>query len=225
LDNNHLTVAVDGPASSGKSTAAKLIAKKLDLIYIDTGAMYRSLTLKALKNNADVKNEIVLDKLLKDTEITFSINSDGKQITNLDGQDVTNHIRSNEVSNSVSAVSAHQAVREEMVRRQQLLAGNKKVIMDGRDIGTVVLPDASVKIFLIADAQERAERRYEENLAKGIESNFDTLLEEIKKRDEFDSNRAVSPLTKAEDAIELDTTKLTIEEVVDRIEEIIKIKQ
>lgn len=220
LSNHPITIAIDGPASSGKSTVAKQIARDFNLIYIDTGAMYRSITLKALSENIDVKDEIKLFNLLKDTEIQFS-KEKNEQLVYLDGKDVTVSIRDNEVTNAVSAVSAHEKVRSEMVFRQREMAKEKSVIMDGRDIGTVVLPDATVKIFLNASVEERAKRRHKENLEKGFESDYDSLVKEIEQRDYLDSNRETSPLKKAKDAILIDSTQLTIKEVIVKIGEII----
>ena len=209
---NNIAIAIDGPAAAGKSTVAKMIAQKLSYIYIDTGAMYRALTLKALKKSVSFDDEKELSNLLKETTIDLKQKND-EQIVELDGEDVTRDIRSQEVTNNVSYVAKHLLVREEMVKRQQELAENRGVVMDGRDIGTYVLPNAEVKIFLIASVDERATRRHEENLQKGFPSNIQGLKKEIKQRDLLDSKREVAPLIKAEDAIEIDTTSLTIEEV------------
>lgn len=221
--NKTITVAIDGPAAAGKSTVAKIVAEKLSSIYIDTGAMYRAITWKALKNDVNVNDEAALVKLLEITIMELKQGRDG-QLVFIDGQDITTAIRSNEVTNAVSYVAKHPLIREEMVRRQQLLAEEKDVVMDGRDIGTHVLPDAEVKIFLVASVEERAKRRYEENKRKGIHTDFNELKKEIEQRDELDSKREISPLIKAEDAIEIDTTSLTIEEVAEQIlEEVRKI--
>lgn len=211
-----IAVAIDGPAAAGKSTVAKIIAEKLSYIYIDTGAMYRALTLKALKYQLDLKDESKIKELLLHTTIELH-QKDNKQIVMLDGEDVTEEIRNQEVTNNVSYIAKISAVREQMVLRQQKLAENRGVVMDGRDIGTHVLPDAEVKIFLIASVEERAIRRYEENKRRGIATVLEELKEDIKKRDEMDMNREVSPLIKANDAVEVDTTSLTIEEVVQEI--------
>lgn len=212
----NITIAIDGPASSGKSTVAKLIAKERNLIYIDTGAMYRALTLKAKNTNVSYDNESDLYNLLIETEIDFIKSGDNQRVL-LDGYDVTNEIRETVISNNVSEVSSHRDVRAEMVSRQQKLAGQKNVVMDGRDIGTVVLKEATLKIFLEASAHERARRRFEENKERGIDSKFETILSDIQRRDNFDSTRIESPLKKAEDAIVIDSTKLSIEEVKDQI--------
>lgn len=220
MDFKNLKIAIDGPASSGKSTIAKILADELQLVYVDTGAMYRSLTYAALKNNVPVDNESDLIHLLNNSEITLKREGAG-QLVFVNEEDVTNEIRQNDVTNNVSVVSSFAGVREEMVRRQQKLAVHTGVIMDGRDIGTVVLPNADVKIFLVASVDERAERRFLENKEKGIESNFTQLKQEIVARDEYDSNRENSPLKQAEDAILLDTTGLSINEVVEKCKEII----
>lgn len=220
MDFKNLKIAIDGPASSGKSTIAKILADELQLVYVDTGAMYRSLTYAALKNNVPVDNESDLIHLLNNSEITLKREGAG-QLVFVNEEDVTNEIRQNDVTNNVSVVSSFAGVREEMVRRQQKLAVHTGVIMDGRDIGTVVLPNADVKIFLVASVDERAERRFLENKEKGIESNFTQLKQEIVARDEYDSNRENSPLKQAEDAVLLDTTGLSINEVVEKCKEII----
>lgn len=214
--NNHITIAIDGPASSGKSSVAKLIAKEQGYIYIDTGAMYRMLTLKALRKELDLENEDDLFQLLKNTDITFEKQGE-EQIAFLDNEDVTTAIRQTDVTNNVSVVSSHQKIRQELVSKQQEMSNDHNVVMDGRDIGTVVLPEATLKIFLEAEAEERAKRRYEENIQNGIDSDYETILEDIKKRDYYDSNRKESPLKKAHDAQVIDSTTLSIEEVKDEI--------
>ena len=218
-----LSIAIDGPAAAGKSTVAKIIAKKLSYIYIDTGAMYRALTYKALQQNVDPNDEQALFSLLMETDITLKNNEAGQDVL-VDGEVVSNAVRTPEVTKNVSAVAQHKLVREEMVRRQQLLSEQGGVVMDGRDIGTHVMPNAEVKIFMLASVDERAKRRHDENLLKGFESNLEELKQEIAARDKFDSEREVSPLKKADDALELDTTSLTIEEVVDAIVRIAKEK-
>jgi len=215
-----ISIAIDGPAAAGKSTVAKVLAKKLSYLYIDTGAMYRALTYRALQAGVDVNDEKKLMNLLEDTYIELKPSEDG-QLVFLNGDDVTNVIRQAEVTNNVSVVAKHRLVREEMVRRQRLFAQNGGVVMDGRDIGTHVLPAAEVKIFLKASVEERAKRRHEENLLRGFESDLEKLKEEIARRDKLDSEREVSPLKKAEDAVEIDTTSLSIDEVVNRIMEIV----
>jgi cytidylate kinase len=216
----NISIAIDGPAAAGKSTVAKIIAKRLSYIYIDTGAMYRALTYLALQQGIALDDEQSLISLLKNTYIELKPSEQG-QLVFVNGEDVTNIIRSEEVTNAVSLVAKHPLVRKEMVTRQRALAKNGGVVMDGRDIGTHVLPDAEVKIFLKASVEERAKRRHAENIARGFPSDLETLKKEIARRDQIDSEREVAPLKKAEDAIEIDTTSLSIEEVVDRIMEIV----
>lgn len=211
-----ISIAIDGPAAAGKSTVAKLVAEKLSYIYIDTGAMYRALTLKALTKDVNLENAMELYTLLTQTQIQL-VPGKGEQFVYLDEKDVTHTIRSQEVTNSVSIVSKHQSVREEMVTRQQRLAAGGGVVMDGRDIGTHVLPQAEVKVFLVASVEERAVRRHTENLEKGYSSDLQQLKEEIEKRDKLDSEREVAPLKKASDAVLIDTTALGIQQVVNRI--------
>lgn len=214
-----LSIAVDGPASSGKSTVSKKVAKDLGLIYIDTGAMYRTLTYEALKRNANIENEEELLRILGGLAIRFEREgSDQKVYAN--ETEVTEDIRSADVTNSVSIVSAHPKVREVMVERQREMAQKQGVIMDGRDIGTVVLPKADVKIFLVASVEERAVRRFKENQSRGIHTSLEDLTREIEERDFKDSNREVAPLKQAEDAHLIDTTGLSIPEVVEKIKEI-----
>ncbi|MFC4184096.1 (d)CMP kinase [Saccharococcus thermophilus] len=215
-----INIAIDGPAAAGKSTVAKMIAKRLSYIYIDTGAMYRALTYRALQQGIALDDEQALISLLKDTYIELRTSPKG-QLVLVNGEDVTNIIRGEEVTNAVSLVAKHPLVREEMVARQRSLAKNGGVVMDGRDIGTHVLPNAEVKIFLKASVEERAKRRHAENIARGFPSDLETLKEEIARRDRIDSEREVAPLKKAEDAVEIDTTSLSVEEVVERIMEIV----
>lgn len=219
LEKN-LKIAIDGPASAGKSTVAKILAKDLQYVYCDTGAMYRALTWQALKNDVSVEDENQLVNVLKNTKISFEPTGDQQKVL-VNEADVTDAIRQPDVTNNVSAVSAHKLVREELVRRQQEIAKEGGIVMDGRDIGTAVLPNAEVKIFLIASAKERAERRYKENKSKGITTPLEVLQKEIEERDYKDSHREVSPLVQAEDAVRLDTTSLSIEEVVEKMKAII----
>ncbi|NMD70300.1 (d)CMP kinase [Bacillus sp. DNRA2] len=213
---NKISIAIDGPAAAGKSTVAKIVAEKLSYIYIDTGAMYRALTLKSMRENADLEDETAIVEILRVTEINLLPGEVG-QLVLLDNQDVTTDIRTAEVTNSVSIVAKHALVRMEMVARQQKFASDGGVVMDGRDIGTHVLPHAEVKIFLLASVEERALRRYHENLSKGFPSDLEQLKQEIQLRDKLDSEREAAPLKKAEDAFELDTTSLSIDQVVDKI--------
>lgn len=218
-----ICIAIDGPASAGKSTIAKIIAKEKNYIYLDTGAMYRATTWACMNNNVNLNDEKNIVELLRKNKISFQQSNNG-QLVFWNDQNITEEIRSNEVTNNVSEVSAHQLVREFLVSEQQKYAEDGGIVMDGRDIGTTVLPNAEVKIFLIASVEERAQRRYKENIAEGIATNLEDLKLSIEKRDEFDSNRKVSPLKKADDAIEIDTTGLSIEEVVDKINLIINTK-
>src|SRR5690606_10311782 len=219
--DKRISIAIDGPAAAGKSTVAKIIAKKLSYIYIDTGAMYRALTYKALQLSLDLENEEQLLGALQNAKIELQP-SENEQLVFIDNKDVTEQIREHDVTNSVSIVSKHRKVRENMVKRQQEWAKLGGVVMDGRDIGTHVLPNAEVKIFLLASVDERAQRRHEENLSKGFESDLEQLKLEIAARDKLDSEREVAPLRKAEDAIEIDTTSLSIDEVVARIMDVVK---
>ncbi|MRS07460.1 (d)CMP kinase [Bacillus anthracis] len=214
--DKRISIAIDGPAAAGKSTVAKVVAKKLSYVYIDTGAMYRTITYAALEQKVDIENEEQLMEVVKNVKIEFQ-QGENTQLVFLNGQDVSEVIRTPEVTNRVSIVAKHRLVREEMVRRQQELAEKGGVVMDGRDIGTHVLPDAEVKIFMLASVEERAERRHLENMNKGFDSNLEQLKEEIAQRDKLDSEREVSPLKKADDALELDTTSLSIEEVIQKI--------
>lgn len=216
-----ISIAIDGPAAAGKSTVAKIVAETLSYIYIDTGAMYRSLTYKAILHQVDLENEFELNDLLAHTIIEL-LPEKGGQVILLDGKNVTNEIRTTEVTNSVSIVARHSLVRQEMVKRQQNLAAGGGVVMDGRDIGTHVLPNAEVKVFLLASVEERAYRRHVENLKKGFQSDLKKLQEEIALRDKLDSEREVAPLKKASDAVELDTTSLEIMQVVEVIMELVK---
>jgi cytidylate kinase len=213
-----INIAIDGPAGAGKSTVAKLVAEKLEFIYIDTGAMYRALTYKAIEKEKDLDNAIELKNLLAKTNIELT--SDAKVY--VDGENVSEQIRTEQVTNSVSFVASHSDVRNEMLSRQQKLAVSGGTVMDGRDIGTAVLPNAEVKVFLSATVEERAKRRYEENIAKGFLVEFEQLKQEITIRDKRDSERKTAPLKKATDAIEIDTTALTIIKVVELILKIVR---
>ena len=213
-----MIIAIDGPAGSGKSTIAKLIAEDLGLVYIDTGAMYRLVTLKALKDG-------ILGNLDKIIKILDNLNIDIKENGfYLDDIDVGEEIRKPVVSENVSDIAAIREVREKMVDLQRKFSESKNVILDGRDIGTVVFPNADVKIFLVADAKERANRRYKELVAKGENVRIEEIYENILKRDEIDSTRKESPLKKADNAIEVDTTSKNIEEVKNKILNIVRKK-
>lgn len=205
-------IAVDGPSGAGKSTIAKAVAQKLGIDYIDTGAMYRAIGYKMLKEGVSTDDLDGIQKLLDTTEIDFS-----KGDTILDGKIINDQIRTPEISRQASACSAVGIVRKKLVDLQQKMGQAKSVVMDGRDIGTVVFPDAEYKFFITASPEERAKRRYRELLAKGQDVNYDQVLADITARDYNDSTREVTPLRKAEDAIEVDTTNMTIEEVIDYI--------
>lgn len=221
---NGLQVAIDGPASAGKSTVAKRVAKRFGYVYCDTGAMYRSVTWAALQAKLSMNETAAIIALAQKINISFQPGEPEQRVF-VNDHEVTKAIRSNEVAENVSAVAAIPEVRAEMVKEQRKIAGQSGIVMDGRDIGTTVLPDAPVKIFLVASAHERARRRFEENKAKGIATNtLEELQQAIELRDQKDSTRKVSPLTKASDAIEIDSTHLTIDEVVDEISKIIEKK-
>ncbi|MFC4709402.1 (d)CMP kinase [Enterococcus eurekensis] len=221
---NKINIAIDGPASSGKSTVAKILAKNYGYIYTDTGAMYRSVTYLAIQHKISFSDEEGLVDLVERYPISFEQTVAGQKVF-VAGQEVTEAIRQNDVTNGVSEVSAWSGVREKLVEVQKEIAKNGGVVMDGRDIGTAVLPNAEVKIFLVASVLERAERRFKENQAAGIATDFETLKKEIEQRDYLDSTREVSPLKQAKDAFLVDTTGLSIAEVVKRIEEIVEHKQ
>lgn len=216
-----MQIAIDGPAGAGKSTVAKKVANELNYLYIDTGAMFRALTYEALRLNVDVNDGKQLSQLLKDLEIEFIPNENGQRVL-VNDTDVTEEIRSQKVTNNVAAVAMHKEVRAEMLTRQRQLASKGSVVMDGRDIGTCVLRDAQLKIFLTASAEERARRRHQELIMKGIHTDINQLKKEIEERDKRDSEREIAPLKKAEDAIEIDSTHLTIDEVVQKILALVK---
>ncbi|WP_455099028.1 (d)CMP kinase [Prevotella histicola] len=210
-----ITIAIDGFSSCGKSTMAKDLAKEIGYIYVDTGAMYRSVTLYALRHNlfnADGSiREEELKAQMKNINISFQLNkTTGKPDTFLNGENVEKDIRSMEVSSHVSPIAALPFVRAALVAQQQRMGAGKGIVMDGRDIGTVVFPDAELKIFVTASAEVRAQRRYDELKAKGMEADFNDILKNVEERDYIDSHRATSPLRKAPDAIELDNSNLTI---------------
>lgn len=213
-----ISIAIDGPASAGKSTVAKILAKDLGYIYLDTGAMYRAVTYAVLESNINMNSEQEIAEFLKTLTIRFEQSGDS-QLVFLNDTDVTELIREHKVTNNVSQIAAQEAVRLDLVARQQAYGKQGGIVMDGRDIGTAVLPNAEVKIFLIASVEERAERRYQENISKGMETDFDTLKKEIEERDFKDTNREISPLVKAEDAIEIDTTGMSIKDVVSAIQQ------
>lgn len=211
-----ITIAIDGHSSCGKSTMAKSLAKRIGYAYIDTGAMYRAVTLYCLEHemiNGDEVNKPRLRRHIPKIEITFQVNEEGKSETYLNGKNVEQEIRGMEVSNKVSLVSAIGFVRRAMVAQQQAMGKNKGIVMDGRDIGTVVFPDAELKVFITASAEVRAERRYKELQSKGdTTTTFEEVLANVQERDLLDSTRKESPLRQAEDALLLDNSNLTLEE-------------
>ena len=215
-----IAVAIDGPAAAGKSTIAKLVAKELGFTYIDTGAMYRCVTWFSLNRGVDCQNETEVCKLIKD--VTIDLLPDGHVLCN--GIDVTREIRSIEVADNVSYIASYKDVRLHLVKLQRDMAKKASVVMDGRDIGTYVLPNAEVKIFQIASVHTRALRRYEENLSKGIICELEEIEEQLKKRDYIDSNREFAPLRPAEDSITIDTSHNTIEETTEQVIQIIREK-
>lgn len=210
-DKKSFSVAIDGPSGAGKSTIAKLCAEKLGFLYVDTGAIYRTVGLAALEAGIASKDEAGVAAFLPKLDISMDHDGDGLQRMLLGGRDVTSDIRKPEVSIYASDVSAMPPVRAYLLEMQRRLAREHNVIMDGRDIGTVVLPDADLKIFLTADAGERAQRRYDELLIRGIATSYDDVLRDILYRDENDSKRSISPLKQAEDAVLVDTTGNTLE--------------
>jgi cytidylate kinase len=212
-----LVIAIDGPVGAGKSTVAKLVARKLGYLYVDTGAMYRAVALKALRLGMDINDPIVMAMLAEATDIQLQQQGDGSVRVLLDGEDVTEAIRTPEVSEASSIVSAHEGVRKVLAERQKAMAKLGGVVMEGRDIQTVIAPDAEVKIFLTASLEERAKRRWLELQQKGISVSYEEVLQEVKERDERDKNRTIAPLRKAPDAVEIDTTGMTPEEVAEKI--------
>jgi len=224
LTEEQEVIAVDGPAGSGKSTVSKELAKRLDWDYIDTGAMYRCLCLKALQSSISVEDEDSLVDLLNDTTMRMSFKDDGLKVF-MDGEDVSKDIRRNRVNQQVSKVAALPGVREKLVEKQQALGEEGKVIMDGRDIGTVVFPQARYKFYLDATLDIRAQRRYNELQQASEDVSFNSVVEEIEERDATDRGRASGPLKPAEDACIIDTSDFTIEEVVEKIMEKIEAKQ
>jgi len=209
--SSNIVVAIDGYSSCGKSTMAKALAKKLNFIYVDSGAMYRAVALYFLRNSVDISNEEQIKDALKNVNLSFQTSNDQTYIT-LNDEDVSEEIRMMPVANMVSKVAALPAVRVEMVKQQQRLGQSKNIIMDGRDIGTVVFPDAQVKLFMTADPMIRAERRHKELVPKNPEITLEEVFESLAQRDHQDTTRAESPLTRADDAITLDNSNLTPDE-------------
>lgn len=222
-DLSKINIAIDGPAGSGKSTIAKTIAREFNILYLDTGAMYRACGLKVLDAGIDIEDEMAVYDLLLGVKIDI-VYEKGEQKTLLDGVDVSEDIRKPPVSMASSTVSKYKSVRYHLTEKQREIARRESCVLDGRDIGTFVLPDADYKFFLTATPRVRAQRRFDELTAKGYTVNFDELLQEIIRRDEQDSTRDIAPLKKADDAIEIDTSDLSIEEVFDKIKRIIREK-
>ena len=216
-----MIIAVDGPAGSGKGTVTKRIEKELGFLNLDTGATYRCVALQALRENVSLKDEEKIIKIANDIDIKIN-NTGDKDIILLNGEDVSKEIRTKEVTSIVSQVSSIIPVREKMVEVQRKLANGKNVIVEGRDIGTVVLPNADIKIYLDASEEIRARRRYEENKQNGIDTTYEEVLENVKMRDYNDMHKKVGALKKAGDAIVVDSTNLTIDQVVEKIKDIIK---
>lgn len=219
---DRFVIAIDGPAGSGKSTVAKEVAKKLGFIYVDTGAMYRALTLKAIKKNIDLTDSGALIDLAKNTKIHLETNKNFELSVKIDGKDVSEEIRTPFITNSVKHVACIAGVRREMVNLQRRAASEKGAVLEGRDIGTVVFPDADVKIYLDASIDERVKRRYKELIVKTPDIAIEEVKKDVAARDKSDEERSVGPLKKADDAILIDTTKLTIPEVVDKILGVVK---
>lgn len=217
VQSKKLVIAIDGPAASGKSTTAKLVAERLGYLHVDTGAMYRAFTLKVLRSGISPDDRGNIARLLVSTRVTLR-HTEKKLVVLLDGEDVTEQIRSVDVTRAVSSVSSLREVRQAMVREQRAMGRNGGIVLEGRDIGTVVFPDADCKFFVIAGIEARAERRLKELREQGVDADLDSLKNEIAERDRLDSTRFESPLRKADDAIEIDTSYMTIEEQVKVVE-------
>ena len=220
--NRKKSVAIDGPSGAGKSTIARRVSEKFGFIYVDTGAIYRTVGLAAALRKLDPKDKAAVVAMLPEISIRLAYGEDGLQHMYLDGEDVTSRIRTPEISLYASGVSAHPEVRAYLMEMQRSLARENDVVMDGRDIGTVVLPDAGLKIFLTASPEARARRRYSELIAKGQDVQYEDVLRDLKLRDENDSTRAAAPLKAAEDALLLDTTEMDFEESCRAVAEMIR---
>lgn len=221
---NTISIAIDGPAGAGKSTLAKSVSEKLGYVYVDTGALYRTIGYYVYNKNLDPKDEAAVSAVLPEIKVEMTYGDDGLQHMLLNGQDVTNEIRLPEISMYASAVSAHPPVRAFLLEMQRHLASIYNVVMDGRDIGTVVLPEAQIKVFLTAQPEVRAKRRQLDLLQRGTEEPFEKILKEIQERDWNDSHRAIAPLKQADDAVLLDTSELTFAESEDALLNIIREK-
>ena len=213
-------IAIDGPAGAGKSTIARKAASRLSFLYVDTGAMYRAIALGLLERKTDLRDSEMLKEALEEISVTIGYDSQGRQQVFLNGEDVSSRIRDEEVGKIASASSALAQVREKLTALQRGLAKKENVLMDGRDIGTVILPGAQLKIYLTAGVEVRARRRHQELTAKNIPCSLEEIEKDIRERDERDRNRPVAPLKQAEDAVRIDTSDMTIEEVTDRIVEL-----
>ncbi|MEG1710836.1 MAG: (d)CMP kinase [Clostridia bacterium] len=216
-----VNIAIDGPSGAGKSTVANILSIKLGIMYLDTGAMYRAAALKAIDNNIDISDKNAIEKMIRDTVIDVKY-KDGKQNVFLDGNNVTMRIHEHSVSKAASDISAIPVVRLKLVEVQRKIASGNSCILDGRDIGTYVLPNAEVKVYLTADSKKRAERRQKELNERGQKVEFEKVLKDIEERDKNDSTRAFAPLKKAEDAIEIDSTNMTAEDVSNAIIKLVK---
>ena len=210
------SIAIDGPAGAGKSTIAKIVSKKLGFIYIDTGAMYRAMAVHMIRNGVSGDDSAEIEKNIDSADISIG-HENGEQVVFLNGENVNSELRTEQVSAMASKTSANAKVREKLVELQRKQAKTTNVVMDGRDIGTVVLPDSELKVYLTAGTRVRAERRYKEQIAKGVNCNIDEIEADIKERDHRDMTRENSPLKKADDAVEIDSSYMTIDEVADKI--------
>ena len=216
MNTHKIAVAVDGPAGAGKSSISKIVAKKLGYLYIDTGAMYRSVTWAVLHNHIDVNNQKAVEALLPELELTMEASDDSCKVF-ISGQDVTDFIRTPQVNNAVSIVASYKGVRQYLVERQRLMAEAGGVILDGRDIGSVVLPNAELKIYLTASVEARAMRRYLEVKGTVNEQTLEDIKDSVMQRDDMDKNRKESPLIQVEDAVLVDSSEMTFDETVERI--------
>lgn len=222
--NRQLVIAIDGPAGAGKSTVARAVAQALNYTYIDSGAMYRAIALAALRSGVQLEDEEAVAELARMVTVELKTTPTGNRIL-LDGEDVTEQLRAPDVAAAASPVAAIPGVRRRLVEQQRALARRGGVVMDGRDIGTVVLPDADVKLFLTASARERAKRRWLELQAAGHQVSLDDIQRDLEERDRRDTQRAVSPLRKADDAVEIDTTDKSVDEVVRQVLDIVRKEQ
>lgn len=216
MNTHKIAVAVDGPAGAGKSSISKIVAKKLGYLYIDTGAMYRSVTWAVLHNHIDVRNQKAVEALLPELDLTMEASDDSCKVF-IAGQDVTDFIRTPQVNNAVSIVASYKGVRQYLVERQRLMAEAGGVILDGRDIGSVVLPNAELKIYLTASVEARAMRRYLEVKGTVNEQTLEDIKESVMQRDDMDKNRKESPLIQVEDAVLVDSSEMTFDETVEHI--------